>query len=86
MYTVEEIVEALRVLPHEKQAEVWRRVYFFWLPVKTTSQSGADDSVRQLYYWLSSNFAHPKKRSSPRRPPINVKGKPISETVIEDRR
>lgn len=49
------------------------------------------DEVRRqlLSLWNSSKSeSHklPMKRARPRRPPIKIKGKPLSETVVEDRR
>ena len=48
------------------------------------------DEVRQklILLWAlnSRESALPLKRARPRRPPIHIKGKPLSETVVEDRR
>ena len=71
MSTVEEIVEAIKELSPEKRDEVRRRLVSLWL-------------VNSLESTKSSNL--PIKRARPRRPPIQIKGKPISETVVEDRR
>lgn len=88
MSTVEEIVEAIKELPREKQAEVWRRLYSDLAVWKSYLAKGGDQpaSVSGIDHWLSSNSSMPRKRSRPRRPPIIIKGKPISETVVEDRR
>ena len=88
MSTVEEIVEAIKELPREKQAEVWRRLYSDLAVWKSDLANGVDqpDPVSGINYWLSSKSSLPRKRSRPRRPPISIKGKPISETVVEDRR
>jgi len=49
-----------------------------------------DEVRRQLVSLWNSRKSDsqklPMKRARPRRPPIKIKGKPISETVIEDRR
>ena len=70
MSTVEQIVEAIKELSPEKRDEVRRQLVSMWGP-----------SSRQN---KSPNL--PIKRARPRRPPIQIKGKPISETVVEDRR
>jgi hypothetical protein len=88
MSTVEEIVEAIKELPREKQAEVWHRLYSDLAISKSDVANGVDQprKVSGINYWLRSNSSLPRKRSRPRRPPISIKGKPISETVVEDRR
>jgi hypothetical protein len=84
MSTVEEIVEAIKELPREKQAEVWRRLAAW----KSVLANGVDQPNKHsgVKDWLRSKSSLARKRSRPRRPPISVKGKPISETVVEDRR
>jgi hypothetical protein len=84
MATVEEIVEAIKKLPREKQAEVWRRLDSHLAAWKSEVVQPATVSSRN--HWLRSTSSLPRKRSHPRRPPISIKGKPISETVVEDRR
>ena len=71
MSTVEEIVEAIKELSPEKREEVRRQLVSFWRRELT-----GDTKFTDL----------PVKRARPRRPPIQIKGKPISETIIEDRR
>ena len=70
MSTVEEIVEAIKELSPDKRDEVRRQLVALWP--------------------LDWHYANPPglriKRARPRRPPIHIKGKPLSETVIEDRR
>ena len=75
MSTVEEIVQAVKELPPDKWDEVKRRLVWLWLTLDRPDLARALDAK-----------ASPRKRSHPRRPPIKIKGKPISETVIEDRR
>jgi hypothetical protein len=70
MSTVEEILEAIKELSPEKRDEVRRQLVSLW-PLNSD-------------YLKSSTL--PIKRARPRRPPIHIKGKPISETVVEDRR
>jgi len=70
MSTVEEIVEAIKELSPEKRDEVRRQLVSLW-PLNSR-------------YLKSPTL--PIKRARPRRPPIHIKGKPISETLVEDRR
>ena len=72
MATVEEIVQAIKELSPEKRDEVRRQLVLLWR-VNSRQAVGKSSSV-------------PIRRARPRRPPIQVKGKPVSETVIEDRR
>ena len=76
MSTVEEIVQAIKELPPEKWDEVKRRLVRLWL------SSDRPDLAKEIHTKTGSS----RKRSQPRRPPIQIKGKPISETLIEDRR
>jgi hypothetical protein len=70
MSTIEEIVEAIKELSPEKREEVRRQLVALW----------------QLDWRYAKSPGLPIKRARPRRPPIQIKGKPISETVVEDRR
>ena len=56
--------------------------------IKELSPEKRDEVRRQLVsLWPPTNSSDlPIKRARPRRPPIKIKGKPISETIIEDRR
>jgi len=56
--------------------------------IKELSPEKRDEVRRQLtLLWpLASLESSGAKRARPRRPPIEIKGKPISETVVEDRR
>lgn len=78
MSTVEEIVEAIKELSPEKRDEVRRRMVSLW-PLHTQKALGDVKKADHPYRMAI-------KRVRPRRPPIHIKGKPISETVIEDRR
>jgi len=75
MSTVEEIVQAVKDLPPEKWDEVRRRLIKLWL------SSDRPDLAEWNVYSRS-----PQKRSHPRSAAIQIKGKPISETLVEDRR
>jgi hypothetical protein len=68
MSTVEEIVKAIKELSPEKSEEVRRQLLALW----------------QLDSRYAKAAGLPIKRARPRRPPIEIKGKPVSETVIED--
>ena len=88
MSTVEEIVEAIRELSPEKRDEVRRKLVALW--ALNSHQSAGDVERRDYLYKMQQHYGRsadlPIKRARPRRPPIHIKGKPISETVIEDRR
>ena len=95
MSTVEEIVNAAKALPPEQQAEVRRRLDA--LPAQPTEnellvddsrQAAIDLDQRALYEaGLVSEIKPPITDPTPyRREPLKIKGKPLSETVIEERR
>ena len=58
--------------------------------IKELPPEQRDEVRRQLISLWNSRKSEsqnlPMKRVRPRRPPIKIKGKPISETVVEDRR
>ena len=87
MSTVEEIVEAIKELTPEKRDEVRRQLVSLW-PISSCESAGdAEADSRYRTYWHDNKSTSlPIKRARPRRPPIEIKGKPISETVVEDRR
>ena len=76
MSTVEEIVEAIKDLSPGERDEVLRRMVSLWQRELINEPKKNDSAMYRL----------PIKRARPRRPPIHIKGKPISETIIEDRR
>lgn len=89
MLTVEEIVKTIIAMPPEKRDEVRRRLAQLWsmsdLPELASNNVIPDRSYRK--HW--PGYTHSPmttRRARPRRPPIQIKGKPISETVVEDRR
>ena len=95
MSTVEEIVKAVKDLPPKEQAEVKRRLE----GLLTQSDQGdalgealqagdLDQRIQRALYeaGLVSEIKPRVKRPRVRRPPIKIKGKPLSETIIEDRR
>jgi len=97
MSTIEEILTAVKDLPPDEQAEVKRRLDV--LIHRPNREEVPEDEVRQaagdldqriqraLYdAGLISEFKPRVKRPRERRPPIGIKGKPLSETIIEDRR
>ena len=88
MSTVEEIVKAIQELTPEKRDEVRRQLDMLWRLNSRQSAGNVDDAdnpYRTLRYYSNSSSVG-IKRARPRRPPIQIKGKPISETVVEDRR
>lgn len=81
MSTVEEIVQAVKALPPEKWDEVRQRLVSLWL------SSNRPDLAKGIGATvLHVNSISSRKRSEPRKPAIQIKGKPISETIVEDRR
>lgn len=82
MSTVEEIVQAVKDLPPEKWDEVKQRLVRLWL------SSNRPDLAKGIAtnVWLHDSSTPPRKRTQPRKPAIQIKGKPISETIVEDRR
>jgi hypothetical protein len=102
MSTVEEIVKAVKDLPAAQQVEVKRRLDTLVSPseadqsdepstVTDTVHQAAidlDQRIQQALYaaGLVTEIKPPVKRPRERHPPINIKGKPLSETIIEDRR
>ena len=95
MSTVEEIMNAARTLPPEAQAELRRRLDRL---ARTEGNIGVhieDESRKELHArihhalyeaGLVAEVDPPAKVRRERRPPITIKGKPLSETIIEDRR
>jgi hypothetical protein len=101
MSTIEEIVKAVRELPPREQDEVKRRLDALVSPPEADQSLEAstetnhdhdavnlDQRIQQALYsaGLVTEIKPPVKRPRERRPPINIKGKPLSETIIEDRR
>jgi hypothetical protein len=99
MSTVEEIVNAAKSLPPEQQAELRRRLEA--LTAADDNNGGVRSEVessqrrkelharihRALYEaGLVKEANPPARQPRERRPPIKIKGKPLSETIIEDRR
>lgn len=59
--------------------------------IKELSPEKRDEVRRQLFsLWpltsRNETSSLPIKRARLRRPPIQIKGKPVSETIVEDRR
>ena len=94
MSTVEEILNAVRDLPPQEHAEVKRRPEGLLAepdeaPLDETRQPGdLDQRIHRALYdaGLVSEIKPPVKRPRERRPAIKIKGKPLSETIIEERR
>ena len=88
MSKVEEIVEAIKELSAEERNEVGRQLALLWRLNSRESAGSVKEAVNP-YDMLQHYTKSPTlriKRARPRRPPIQIKGKPISETVVEDRR
>ena len=100
MPTIEEIVKAVTDLPPKEQDEVKRRLDALVSPPEADQSLEAntnhvhqdavdlDQRIQQALYGagLVTEIKPPVRRPRERRPPINIKGKPLSETIIEDRR
>lgn len=99
MSTVEEILNAVRDLPPQEQAELKRRLERLTASSENGGEQQLEDStqghvkdlharIHQAMYeaGLVSSVDPPVKRRRERPPPIEIKGKPLSETIIEDRR
>jgi len=97
MSTVEEILTAVKQLPPDEQAEVKRRLEAMIHRPNREEMSGdevrqatgdLDERIQRALYdaGLISEIKPRVKRPRERRPPIRIKGKPLSETIIEDRR
>ena len=96
--SVEEIVEAVRALPPEEQAELRRRLEALAAqPDKKERRADQnlqtnrdlDQRVQRALFeaGLLSEIKPPITDPTPyRREPIKIVGKPLSETVIEERR
>jgi hypothetical protein len=99
MSTIEEILTAVKHLPPDEQAEFKRRLGVELMIHRPNPENKPQAEVRQaagdldqriqraLYEaGLISEIKPPARRPRERRPPIRIKGKPLSETIIEDRR
>ena len=95
MSSVEEIVKAVKDLPPREQAEVKRRLEGLLtqsdqvdVPDETLQAGDLDQRLQRALYeaGLVSEIKPRVKRPRFRPPPIKIKGKPLSETIIEDRR
>lgn len=95
MSTVEEIVNAVRDLPPQEQAEVKRRLESLLpqsvqadVPDETLQAGDLDQRLQRALYeaGLVSEIKPRGKRPRVRPAPIKIKGKPLSETIIGDRR
>ena len=88
MTNLEEIVNAVKALPPEEQAELRRRLDALPGQPGELVNDLNERAQRVLYEaGLLSEIKPPITDPRPyRRDPIKIKGKPLSETVIEERR
>jgi len=96
--SVEEIVDAVRALPPEEQAELRRRLEVLTAQPQEKERRpdqnlqtnrDLDQRVQRALFeaGLLSEIKPPITDPTPyRREPIKIVGKPLSETVIEERR
>lgn len=88
MSTVEEIVEAVKELSPENRDEVRRQLDRLWR-LNSREPAGAieeSDNPYRLPQAEAQSRSARIERARSRRPPIKIKGRPISETLVEDRR
>jgi hypothetical protein len=88
MTNLEKIVNAVKALPPEEQAELRRRLDALSGQPGELASDLNERAQRALYEaGLLSEIKPPITDPRPyRRDPIKIKGKPLSETVIEERR
>jgi len=96
MSTVEEILNAVKNLLPQQRAEIKRRLEDLpdhrdagAAPVAETGKAGdLDQRIQRALYeaGLISEIKPRVKRPRKRPPPIKIRGKPLSEAIIEDRR
>jgi len=87
MSTVEEILEAVKELRPEQKDELKHRLMSLWLLWENLTSNWATTDRSLLLNDALLNAARLKNRQHRKRqPPIEIKGKPVSETVIEGRR
>lgn len=88
MSTVEEIVDAIKELSPEKRDEVRRQLDLLWR-LNSRESAGAVEESDNPYRVPQGDAQSPNpriERARTRRPPIKITGRPISETLVEDRR
>jgi hypothetical protein len=91
MSTVEEMVMAAKSLPPQQQAELKRRLDAL-TGAEDNGVSGAGRALHARIHHalyqagLVSEVNPPVKQRRERAPLIAIKGQPLSETIIEDRR
>ena len=94
MSTVEEILKAVKDLPPNELTELRQRINLLMAQRNErvhdleSDPSYSDQRIQRALYaaGLLSEIKPRTKRPRPRRPPIKIKGKPLSETIIEERR
>ena len=87
MSTVDEILEAIKELQPDQKDELKHRLMSLWLlwDNLTTNWTATDQSLLCHDALLNASCLKNRPRRE-RHPPIVIKGKPISETIIEGRR
>ena len=86
MSTVEEILEAVKELRPEQKDELKHRLMSLWLLWENLTSNWATDRSLLSYDALLNTSQVKNRQHRKRHPPIEIKGKPVSETVIEGRR
>ena len=81
--SVTEIIEAVRAMSDEEQAKVCAAL----LDLRQNKISDAVRVRERLYTaGLLSASEPPQRDLTPRHPPLDIKGQPLSEMIIEERR
>ncbi len=83
--TLQKIVEEAKTLSLAEQRELRAQLELF-LPLAPSASTEGEYRRRLLVSGLLSRVPPASPVPRPERPPIRVKGKPISETILEERR
>ena len=86
MSSVEEILEAVKELQPDQKDELKHRLMSLWLLWDLTSNWAATHRSLLRHDALLNASGLKNRPQRERHPPIVIKGKPISETIIEGRR
>lgn len=76
--SINEVINVIRALTPEEQTQVRK-----WLNAPPLTPE--EKLARALYEAGLLREIKPTRRARPRRPPVPVQGKPLSETIIEER-
>jgi hypothetical protein len=90
MNTTEEIVETVRNLPPENQRELFEALQDLEAILLANGEPRTEEQVQQILFARGVISTVPRPCDYPDAEddfkPLEIKGKPLSETVIEERR